>query len=290
MSSLYKLFLRRRRQPVVTYTVTISPTPADATVTINGVVRTSITVSEGTEVSYSVAKTGYTTKTGSLVPTGNVTVPVSLNAIQYTFTINPTPASATVTIDGVVRNSVTVDTGTTVSWSVSASGYYSKSGTQTMTGTTTKSVSLVSRTTSKAVSGLINNWMKVTVKATDGSSHKLYRHNYVVPYTITNGKIYTVQLTSGANAISNGYIGYSSTSASYTAAYNSTTTASNTSGWPTVRTQEVIDNYPISANTTKSYTFTANANASYLHIICLAGFGNTPDPALSGNIVITDNS
>lgn len=289
MSSLYKLFLRRRRQPVATYTVTINPTPADATVTINGVVRTSITVSEGTEVSYSVAKTGYTTKTGSLVPAGNVTVPVSLNAIQYTFTINPTPASATVTIDGVVRNSVTVDTGTTVSWSVSASGYYSQSGTQTMTGTTTKSVSLVSRTTSKAVSGLTNNWMKVMAKATNGNSYRLYVHNYVMPYTFTNGKIYTVKLTSGDNKISNGYMGYSSTGAAYTAAQDN----NSNSGFPIVKTQKVIDtgsNNVLAANTTTSYTFTANANASYLHIICIGGIGGTVDPALKGNIVITDNS
>lgn len=44
------------------------------------------------------------------------------------FTINPTPANATVKINGTVQNSITVKTGTTVSYEVSADGYSTKTG------------------------------------------------------------------------------------------------------------------------------------------------------------------
>ena len=53
---------------------------------------------------------------------------------QYTFTINPTPADASVTINGESRTSITVDDGTTVSYTVEASGYVSQSGTYTLDG------------------------------------------------------------------------------------------------------------------------------------------------------------
>lgn len=57
---------------------------------------------------------------------------------RYTFTINPTPNDATVTLTatGEVQagNSITVDDGTTVSYSVEASGYVSQSGTYTVNG------------------------------------------------------------------------------------------------------------------------------------------------------------
>ena len=56
----------------------------------------------------------------------------------YTFTITPTPSTATVTLtaSGYTQsgNSITVPNGTTVSWSVSASGYTTKTGTWTANG------------------------------------------------------------------------------------------------------------------------------------------------------------
>lgn len=45
------------------------------------------------------------------------------------FTINPTPANATVKLNGVEQNSITVKIGTTVTYEVSADGYVTKSGT-----------------------------------------------------------------------------------------------------------------------------------------------------------------
>lgn len=57
---------------------------------------------------------------------------------RYTLTINPTPNDATVTLTatGEVQagNSITVDDGTTVSYTVEASGYVSQSGTYTVDG------------------------------------------------------------------------------------------------------------------------------------------------------------
>lgn len=56
----------------------------------------------------------------------------------YTFTINPTPSTATVilTASGYTQsgNSITVPNGTTVSWSVSASGYTTQTGTWIVNG------------------------------------------------------------------------------------------------------------------------------------------------------------
>lgn len=60
----------------------------------------------------------------------------------YTFTINPTPSNATVKINNQTTKSVTVAEGTSISWSVSASGYTTQSGSLTLTANTTKNVAL----------------------------------------------------------------------------------------------------------------------------------------------------
>ena len=57
---------------------------------------------------------------------------------NYTFTINPTPSNATVTLtaSGYTQNgnSITVPNGTTISWSVSADGYTTRTGPWTING------------------------------------------------------------------------------------------------------------------------------------------------------------
>lgn len=67
---------------------------------------------------------------------------------RYTFTISPTPSNATVSLSASgysqSGNSITVPSGTKVSWSVSRSGYTSQSGTQTVTSNYTKYVTLSS--------------------------------------------------------------------------------------------------------------------------------------------------
>lgn len=123
--------------PVTQYTLTINPTPADAVVKIDGEVRSSITVDENTEVSYEVSKEGYITQSGTHIVDSDETLDIILQAIpEYTFTIVPTPADATVTINGTVQTSVSVEYGSTVTWQVSATGYVTQSGEQVVTSDT----------------------------------------------------------------------------------------------------------------------------------------------------------
>ena len=60
------------------YTLTITPVPSDATVTINGSVRTSIEVESDTSVTYKVEKTGYITKSDTVIVTETKTITVTL--------------------------------------------------------------------------------------------------------------------------------------------------------------------------------------------------------------------
>ena len=122
--------------------LTINPTPADATVTLNGEERKTITVDYGTKVTYAVSATGYVSKSGEETLIANKTLPVALDKQKVTLTIVPTPADATVKIDGEVKSEVIVDYGTEVTYEVSKTGYASKSGTETVTATKTLTVVL----------------------------------------------------------------------------------------------------------------------------------------------------
>ena len=117
-----------------TYTFTIVPTPSNATVTINGEPRTSYSCPAGTNITWSVAASGYVTQNGTYTMTAeNHTENVVLSAEQgYTFTVVPTPSDATVTINGSPRTSYTCPAGTYISWSVSKTGYVTQSGNYTM--------------------------------------------------------------------------------------------------------------------------------------------------------------
>lgn len=123
-------------------TITINPTPAEAVVRINGSEQKSIEVVKGSQVSYEVSAEGYSPESGSVMADQTKTVDVTLNKIQVTVTINPTPADATVMIGGEQKNSTTVDYGTEVSYEVSKEGYISKSGSVNATSDQTVEVSL----------------------------------------------------------------------------------------------------------------------------------------------------
>lgn len=64
------------------YTLTINPNPIDATVTMNGSNRKTITVDAGSEVSWSVSKTDYETQRGTWTANKNETLSVKLNALD----------------------------------------------------------------------------------------------------------------------------------------------------------------------------------------------------------------
>lgn len=107
---------------------------------------------------YSVGKVIVPAKTPI---TSNITISVSATAVSggdpiipdvpvtptmYTFTINPMVANATVTLtaSGYKQsgNSISVPSGTTVSWTVSAGGYFDKNGSETVTKDKTLNVDL----------------------------------------------------------------------------------------------------------------------------------------------------
>lgn len=64
--------------PEVTFTIT--PTPADATVTINGKAGASVKVPKGSTVSWSVAKAGFKTQSGNDVVCADINKAVTLEA------------------------------------------------------------------------------------------------------------------------------------------------------------------------------------------------------------------
>lgn len=117
-------------------TVTVNPVPEDATVvlTADGYTQegNSITAHKYSTVAWEVSREHYISKTGSLVLTEATVLDVELEGIMRTFTINPTPADAVVTINGETVNSVTLIEGSEISWSVSAEGYAEQSGTVTL--------------------------------------------------------------------------------------------------------------------------------------------------------------
>lgn len=121
------------------YTFTVTPTPNDATVvlTASGYSQTgnSIKVRANTTVTWTVARSGWATKYGTETITADRTLPVQLDSTP-TLIINPTPADATVTLTapGYTQsgNSIQVRGGTTVTWSVTKSGYITQSGTYVM--------------------------------------------------------------------------------------------------------------------------------------------------------------
>ena len=102
-------------------TLAINPDPADAVVTIGEEVTNSKRFKKWTTVEYKVEKDGYRSETGSVKLKDNVTIDISL--LKFcTFTINPDPADAIITIDGEVRNSITVLEGSIVSYTIEADG------------------------------------------------------------------------------------------------------------------------------------------------------------------------
>lgn len=133
--------------PVDEVTLTINPTPSNATVTLNGQATRSITVEYGTTVTVVVSAAGYKTYTQNIVMTSDRTLEVTLQEetpvpVMYTLTVNATPSDATVKLNNQVRNSITVEQGTTVSISVSKTGYRTHTENVTVDRDTVKDITL----------------------------------------------------------------------------------------------------------------------------------------------------
>ena len=127
------------------YTITVIPTPSNATVYIDGVQRTSLEVIEGKEVSVEVTAAGYEPYRNGFVVNKDITITPKLVKIPEetaTLTINTVPEGCTVKIDGLVRNSITVAKGTSVLWEVSKEGYSTKGGREEVNDTHSITVTL----------------------------------------------------------------------------------------------------------------------------------------------------
>jgi len=83
-------------------TLTINPTPEDATVTINGTSTRSVTVDEGSTVSYTVTRLGYFPKTETIKVMEDMTIDVALEAdltsTEIKFTVKITVANEKVPV------------------------------------------------------------------------------------------------------------------------------------------------------------------------------------------------
>lgn len=188
------------------------------------------------------------------------------------FTITPTPSNATVKINGVTTSSVDVLVGTSVSWEVSASGYFSKSGTAVVNENTNMSVSLENRTTTFAVSSLTHK------QGVSKSYSNAATHYYAVPYTFTKGKSYTFKFTANTKSAYGALICLT----------NSTSTNSSTATTyyvPSTKLQTVFNSSTaINEGVTKTVNFgCSTSGATYICITCIGG-------TLKGNILITNNS
>lgn len=206
---------------------------------------------------------------------------------KVTFKITPSPTSATVKINGVTTKSVEVKPGETVSWEVSYSGYFTQTGSQVVDVDTTKTVTLKSRTTTIATSS-----MTMTTKSSvrmDNAAVMFNRRTYVMSYSFTKGKSYTVSYK--VSAPCNATFADTSTSNAI-----DTSTGAN-SGRASTRTQNVVATVYSSSNTgvttttqTITKTFTASANASYLVICNKLYAGYTDTYPTIGSVTIKDNS
>lgn len=140
------------------YSFTMSATPDTATITLADGSNTATgtgtatlsNIPEGNEVSYEVSASGYITQSGTEVITSDISKSIELEVETFTLTINPTPADATVTLtaEGYTQsgNSITVPSGTSVQWSVTANGYTAQSGTQIVSSDSALTITLESST------------------------------------------------------------------------------------------------------------------------------------------------
>lgn len=112
----------------------ITPVPSDSTVTINGITTNTLEVPYNSDVIWSVSRNHYQTSSGTthVKEEQVMNLSVVLEPEIYTFTIIPTPANATVYIQGRQVNTVTSTYGSQLSYTVSADGYDTAMGTVIM--------------------------------------------------------------------------------------------------------------------------------------------------------------
>lgn len=109
-------------------TFTITPTPSDAVVVINGKTISTITVDYNTPIEWTVSRVGYVSQNGSLTLVEDTVLPVTLVKQQVTVTFQSVPSDAVIKLNGTEQTSVTVNYGDTIDYEVSAEGYLTATG------------------------------------------------------------------------------------------------------------------------------------------------------------------
>lgn len=124
------------------YTLTVNPVTPDATVTINGIVQTSMQVTNGSTVNVKVSADGYKTYEEFILVDKDMVITPELQKEEVTFSITTIPTDCVVKLNGVARTSINIIKGSSVNWEVSKSGYITKSGSTIVTENTSMQVSL----------------------------------------------------------------------------------------------------------------------------------------------------
>ena len=124
------------------YTLTVNPVTPDATVTINGIVQTSMQVTNGSTVNVKVSADGYKTYEEFILVDKDMVITPELQKEEVTFSITTIPTDCVVKLNDVARNSINIIKGSSVDWKVSKSGYITKSGSIIVTENTSMQVSL----------------------------------------------------------------------------------------------------------------------------------------------------
>ena len=136
------------------YTFEITPTPVDATVTINGTEQSSVTEPAGTLIEWEVSKTGYVTQSGSFLLSSDTESPMVVTLEEetsnYSLNIQATPSDADIeviingedTYSGVGQLNLNLENGDTYSFQVSCSGYVTETESGTISGVVNKTVYL----------------------------------------------------------------------------------------------------------------------------------------------------
>ena len=143
--------------------------PLDAVVTINGKVTNSVIVKNGTEVTWSVEAPHYEPQSGTQTITEDTVKDITLVAEQVTLTVAvvPMPMAAslkpTVELNGVVRDSITVDYNTKVHIKISSAVSKTYEEDYTVTETETKNIEVVSEIV----------WDNLTITQADSSPNPI---------------------------------------------------------------------------------------------------------------------
>ena len=191
------------------------------------------------------------------------------------FKISARPTNATVKINGVTTTSVEVEEGSTVTWEVSLSGYYTQTGTEVMgSSDVTKGVTLTNRTKTIAVSSAVQN--------DTGVNYYKWRQ-YTFKYDFKAGKSYTITYTQAQDCDMLGATIYTTTKSS-----NNAVTDLATGSYDVFEGAGYTEDFgeTIVAGT-YSRTKKVTKDASYLTIYFQ---DSTNYVTLSGSVKIKDNS